>query len=80
MENRNLCFNRAWNEIIVEIDGQLHAFAITQGFWNKCPEFRDRGSPVIRNWLQRHHSLEWSGKSLRFELKPLDGNRFQLLS
>jgi hypothetical protein len=77
--NRDTYFLQSWTEIDVEIDGRCYQFALTPGFWNKCPEFRDRGSPVIREWLRRHHSLDWSrGNPPRSELVPLGGSRFRL--
>jgi hypothetical protein len=67
-------------EIVVEVDDQPHTFALTPGFWNKCPEFRDRGSTVIRQWLQRHHRLDWpKGEPPEVQLVPLGGRRFRLL-
>ena len=69
-----------WTEIEVEIDGRSHRFALTAGFWNKCPEFRDRGAPVIRDWQRRHRTLDWpKGHPPRFELVPMGGNRFRLV-
>jgi hypothetical protein len=79
--NRDAYFDQTWTEIEVEIDGQAHQFALTPEFWSQCPEFRDRGSPVIREWLRLHHTLVWpSGHPPRFELVSLDGNRFRLVS
>ena len=66
--------------IVVEMDGQAYNFAITAGFWNKCPEFRDRGGPVIREWLRRHHTIQRTkGKPPQVELIPLGDCRFRLL-
>ncbi len=78
--NRTLHFDRLWTEIEVEIDGQPHRFALTPGFWNKCPEFRDSGSTAIRDWLRRHHTLDWpTGQPPRFQLVPLGEGRFRLV-
>lgn len=77
--NRDRYFEPSWAEIEVEIDGQPHRFALTPGFWNKCPEFRDSGGTAIRDWLRQHHTLDWpKGEPPRFQLKPLGGNRFTL--
>ena len=57
--NRDQFFDSSWAEIEVEIDGQFHTFALRPGFWNKCPEFRDRSSRGIRDWLRKHHTLKW---------------------
>jgi hypothetical protein len=79
--NRDRYFVRTWSEIEVELDGQVHTFSLTNGFWHKCPEFRDRGEPVIKKWLQRNRSLEWPrGHPPRMSLIPLGGNRFRLLA
>jgi hypothetical protein len=78
--NRDRFFEASWTEIEVEIDGEPHRFPITRGFWNRCPEFRDRGSSVIREWLRRHHTTEWPKRQPpRVELLPLGGNRFRLI-
>jgi hypothetical protein len=78
--NRNLHFDRAWKEIEVEIDGRPHRFALTAGFWNRCPEFRDSGGTVIRDWLLLHHTLDWpAGEPPRFQLLPLGGCRFRVV-
>jgi hypothetical protein len=78
--NRDAYFQRGWSEIEVEMDGRLHRFRLTPGFWHKCPEFRDRGTPVIREWLWRHYTLPWPrGKPHPVQLIPLDGCRFRLL-
>ena len=78
--NRDQYFRPHWTEIEVEIDGQWHQFALTTGFWNKCPEFRDKGTPVIREWLRSHFTLNWPiGHPPRFQLQPMGGNRFRLV-
>ena len=55
--------------------------SLTPGFWRRCPEFRDCGPPVIRDWLQRHRTLDWPRRNPpRFELVPLGGGQFRLVS
>lgn len=79
--NRDTYFDRAWPDVEVEIDGQTHEFNLTAGFWNACPEFRDAGGTAIRDWLQRHHALQWPvGKPPRFQLLPVGGKRFRLVN
>jgi hypothetical protein len=74
--NRDRFFDPAWDEIQLEIEGQVHSIAITAGFWKHCPEVRD---PKIREWLRSKGALEWpSGKPPKFELTHVDGNRFRL--
>lgn len=78
--NRDHHFSRSRAEIEVEVDGQPHRFALTPGFWNKCPEFRDSGGTVIRDWLRRHRTLDWpTAHPPRFQLLPLGGGRFRLV-
>jgi hypothetical protein len=79
LPNRDRFFDPSWREIEVEIDGEIHQFPLTDGFWRQCPEFRDRGTPVVREWLRRHRMLKWpKGDPPRMELIPLGGNRFRL--
>lgn len=76
--NRDRYFDPSWSKIEVEIDGLFHTFALTGGFWNKCPEFRDRGT-IIMNWLEKHKTLNWPHRNPpKMELVPLSGNRFRL--
>lgn len=78
--NRDKFFQRSWDDIEVEIDGKAHRFVLTSGFWNRCPEFRDSGAPVIREWLRRQGGLEWPKRHPpRVELLPLGDNRFRLM-
>jgi hypothetical protein len=72
--------NPDWKAIEVEVEGCFYSFNLTAGFWKDCPEFRDRGKPIIREWLQRHHSLEWPrGQPPKVELVPLGNDKFRLL-
>jgi hypothetical protein len=78
--NRAVHFDPDWSEVTVEIDGANHRFGLTDGFWRKCPEFRDRGAPIIREWLRKYRTTEWErGDPPVMELVPLGGRRFRLL-
>lgn len=80
MQNRNRYFAPSWEKIAVEIDGLFYFFSLTAGFWEKCPEFRDKGKPVIREWLLRHFSIDWPrSHPPRFTLQHLEENRFRLI-
>jgi hypothetical protein len=80
LPNRDEHFDRSWTEIEVEVDGQFHRFPLTDSFWAHCPEVRDSGGVVIREWLRRHRALDWPrGNPPRVELLPLGGNRFRLV-
>jgi hypothetical protein len=74
--NRDAFFQRAWTEIEVELDGQVHRFNLTRGFWNECAEFR---SPIIREWLVRNGLQRWpKGSPPSLELSPLGNAHFRL--
>jgi len=78
--NRDKYFDPDWKVIEVDIDGHFYQFNLTPAFWRNCPEFRDRGRPVIREWLQRHRSLRWPrGQPPQVELLPLGNGKFRLL-
>jgi hypothetical protein len=78
--NRDRYFKRHWKIIQVEMDGQFSEFQLTSGFWHKCPEFRDRGTPVIREWLESRDALDWpNGKPPRFQLIEIGDARFRLI-
>jgi hypothetical protein len=78
-KNRIAFFDASWEEIEVEIEGEVRRFRLTDGFWRDCPEFRDRGSPTIREWLRRHRTISWpKGRPPQIELIPLADNRFRL--
>jgi hypothetical protein len=77
--NRDQFFSREWKEVFVDIDGTLHTFSLTNGFWNKCPEFRDRGKPVIKEWLMTSNLIEWrKGSPPRLILETVGEGRFRL--
>jgi hypothetical protein len=78
-ENRDRYFDPSWQRIEVEVDGGVHTFKLTPGFWKGCPEFRDRGSTAIRDWLQKRNALDWpKGQPPRYRLIPIEGRRFRL--
>lgn len=78
--NRDKYFNSKWKAIEVEIDGRIQRFVLTAGFWHQCPEIRDRGAPIIREWLQRHHLSKWAfGHPPKVELLFLGQGRFRLV-
>jgi hypothetical protein len=79
--NRDRYFNCSWVEIKVEMDGQCHTFQLTNGFWHKCPEFRDRVGSPIKSWLQKHRTLNWPPRQTpKMKLIPLSRNNFRLVT
>lgn len=80
ISNRDLYFNVNWNIIEVEIDGINYKFELTPGFWKDCPEFRDKGSIVIQEWLKKNHTLSWPYRQPpHMHLIPVNGNQFRLI-
>jgi hypothetical protein len=78
--NRERFFDRSWTAVEIEIDGEVRQFPVRGGFWRHCPEIRDKGEPVIREWLCRHRTLKWAkGDPPRMELVPVGENRFRLI-
>ena len=78
--SRQSYFEPGWEQIVIHLDSETASFALTSGFWRHCPEIRDRGRPLIREWLRRHRTVEWpSGKPPRMKLVPLHDNHFELL-
>lgn len=78
--NRDGYFDPTWTEVLVEMDGVVNSFTLTKGFWNKCPEFRDLGRPIIKEWLQKHKTLDWPKQQPpKMELIQLSGNKFRLV-
>ncbi|HUE70144.1 MAG TPA: hypothetical protein VMP01_04575 [Pirellulaceae bacterium] len=77
--NRDEHFERDWSVVEIEIDSRVHFFELSEGFWRDCPEIRDSGEPVIREWLAKHGGLHWApGSPPRMTLLPLASGRFRL--
>lgn len=77
--NRARYFSPSWRHILVEMDGQLRQFKITDGFWDRCPEVRDGREAYIKIWLGQHGLLDWpKGRPPHLILEPVEGNRFRL--
>ena len=78
--NRSKYFNNSWKVIEVEIEGRSYQFALTSGFWRNCPEFRDSGQPIIREWLAKHKTLHWpKGDPPQIQLISLGNGKFRIL-
>ena len=79
-DNRQRFFDPVWECIEVEIDGNLHKFQLTPGFWEHCPEFRDSGTTVIQEWLRRNYNIPWEkGNPPKFCLELIGNQRFRLV-
>lgn len=71
-------FDRSWNEVLVQLDGQAAKVGITPTFWSSCPELR---SAAIGDWLRARKIAPWrTGRPPKLELTPLGGNHFRLSS
>ncbi|MDR3276264.1 MAG: hypothetical protein LBT11_03465 [Treponema sp.] len=78
-DNRDKFFNPSWDWIDVEIEGNIHRFQLTPGFWNDCSEFRDSGATIIHDWLLRQNVIPWQkGKPPKFRLELIDERQFRL--
>jgi hypothetical protein len=49
--NRARYFSTSWQQVVVEMDGQLRHFNLSPGFWKEGPEFRDGPDGPIKAWL-----------------------------
>lgn len=77
--NRDEHFTQSNNTVDIIIDGQLYVFRLTRGFWKDCPEIRDQGSTVLRDWLDRYYTLNWPHYAPpKVALDVLEHHRFKL--
>lgn len=78
--NRARYFSKSWNQVVVDIDGQLRHFDLSPGFWKDCPEFRDGSDGHIKAWLSKRRLLDWpNGRPPKVFLERLGGSLFRLL-
>lgn len=77
--NRKRFFSPNAKVVNILIDGQAHQFRLSPSFWNSCPEIRDSGQPVIRQWLERNNLLSWPlYEPARVNLLPVSHNTYRL--
>ncbi|MCG8643325.1 MAG: hypothetical protein MI862_26600 [Desulfobacterales bacterium] len=77
---RDKYFEQTWKRVQIKMDGIDRTFVLTPGFWEKCPEIRDKGEPFIKKWLQKHKTLEWpKGKPPKMKLIKIEGSQFKLV-
>lgn len=75
-ENANRFFEREWDVVLVEMDGETFPVKVTKTFWTTCPELRN---PAIGAWLKKKGLERWqSGRPPRIRLTPISKNRFRL--
>jgi hypothetical protein len=76
-QNARQYFDQSWASIQVKIGGEFHTFSLSKTFWTTCPEFR--GGPLPK-WFAHNGLTDWpEGRSYRLSLRPLGGNRFELI-
>ncbi len=69
-------FSKNNQPIQIKIDGKFYTFYLSQGFWSTCPEIR---GGAIKNWLLLNNHKEWKKrKPPKFDLAPIENNRFRL--
>jgi hypothetical protein len=69
-------FDKDWDFVLVEIEGETTPVKITKTFWTTCPELR---SPVIGDWMRKKGLAPWpEGKPPEMRLTPMGRNRFRL--
>lgn len=72
---RDTIFNPAWENIQLDLDGQLFTVPITPAFWNKCNEVR---SKHIGKWLIKNNAHTWpKGSPPKLYLSQIEGNKFK---
>jgi hypothetical protein len=74
--NTAIHFNKDWQTVELEIDGEFHTFPLSKTFWTTCPELRGR---ALNDWFPRHGLAPWPrGKTPQLILTPLGPSRFRL--
>jgi hypothetical protein len=69
-------FAKDWNDVEIEIQGQITVYPLRHTFWSTCPEFR---GGVIAEWVRTQGLTSWaSGSPPTVQLTPLGGKRFRL--
>jgi hypothetical protein len=71
-----LFFDRAWDQITVELDGDgWTQLPLSDSFWRTCSELR---SAEIGRWLLRRRLAPWpKGRPPLVVLDHVSGNRFK---
>jgi len=71
-------FERQWDFVEIELDGEYHRVSLSDSFWKRCPELR---SVTFGDWLQRRGLRPWpKGNPPKLELTLVKGNKFRLSS
>ncbi|WP_299666059.1 hypothetical protein [uncultured Polaribacter sp.] len=77
LKDRNLCFNETPKNVLLSIEGNdFFTVNLTQGFWNKCPEFKhlEIGLCFFENGM-----ISWEKENPpKFNLTKIDENKYLL--
>jgi hypothetical protein len=76
--DRDQWFDRSWSHVMIALGGNSVATVrLSASFWGSCTELR---SAVIGRWLLSRRLAPWQrGKPPVLTLRPISGNRFELL-
>jgi hypothetical protein len=69
-------FDKDWDAILIEMEGESVPVKIAGTFWTTCPELR---SPAIGTWMRKKGLAPWpEGRPPEMRLTPMGRNRFRL--
>ena len=77
LKDRNICFKKTHRNIMLSIEGNdFFSINLTQGFWNKCPEFKHK---EIGLWFYKNRIIPWKkGSPPKFHLTKVEEGKFLL--
>ena len=76
IEDRGRYFQRVWESVILQIEGEEFSVQISKGFWGKCPELRHQ---QIGLWFIKHNLAPWPQyRPPQLILEPIKENKFRL--
>jgi hypothetical protein len=76
LEDRNRYFQRVWESVILQIEGEKFSVHVSSGFWRRCPELRHL---KIGIWFRKHNLVPWpTYKPPRLILEPTGESEFRL--
>ncbi len=70
-ENVEQFFDKNWDVVLVEIEGDTIPVRVTKTFWTSCPELRN---PAIGAWMKKKGLAPWpKGRPPEMRLTHLGG-------
>ena len=79
IEDRNRYFNRDWDYIIIELEGETNQINVnlSPSFWRRCKELRSAG---IGRWLIKNGLAPWPRYNPpELRLEHIEDNCFKLI-